>query len=132
MKVGTEEASTHFYTHASQDEASYDGNMSDAREDDIEVVPDEVDDTQVKSSKPVRAASATEKEVQKATNKNSGGQTLKSVDKNPNGQPSNKASSGMRNGPVCYDRSILTKGHRDKHPKDHILVHCVWQVMFSL
>ena len=45
MKVGTEEASTHFDAHASQDEASYDGDMSNAEEDDIEVVPDEVDDT---------------------------------------------------------------------------------------
>ena len=49
--------------HTSQDEASYDGDMSDAGEDDIEVVPDEVDGTQVKSSKPVGAPSATEKEV---------------------------------------------------------------------
>ena len=37
MKVGTE-ALTHFDAHASQDEASYDGDMSDAGEDDIKVV----------------------------------------------------------------------------------------------
>ena len=95
MKVGTEEASTHFDAHASQDEASYDGDMSDA-EDDIKVVPDEVDDTQVESSKPVEAASAADKEVRKATNKGGGSQTSKSSDKNPTGQPSNKASLGTR------------------------------------
>ena len=63
IKVGTEEASTHFNAHASQDEASYDCNVSDAEEDDIEVVPDEVDDTQVESSKPVGAVSKADNEV---------------------------------------------------------------------
>ena len=63
MKVGTEEASTCFNAHSSQDEASYDGDTSDAEEDDIQVVPDEVDDTQVKSSKPVGAVSTADKEV---------------------------------------------------------------------
>ena len=73
-----EEASTHFDAYASQDEASYDGDVSAAEEDDIEVVPDKVDDTQVKSSKPVGAISAADKEVLQATNKSGGGQTLKS------------------------------------------------------
>ena len=50
IKVGAEEASTHFNAHISQDEASYDGNISDADEEDIEVVPDKVDDTQIKAS----------------------------------------------------------------------------------
>ena len=40
LKVGAEEASTRFDAHTSQDQASYDGNISDADEDDIEVVPD--------------------------------------------------------------------------------------------
>ena len=40
MKVGIEEALTCFNAHASQDEASYDGDMSEAGEDDIKVVPD--------------------------------------------------------------------------------------------
>ena len=124
MKVGTEEASTHFDTHASKDEASYDGDVSDA-EDDIRVVPDEIDDTQVKSSKPVGATSATGKEVWKAANKSGGGQASKSAEKNQTGQPSNKASSGTRDRPVSYDRSILAKGCRDKYPK--ISVHCVQQ-----
>ena len=47
MKVGTEETLTRFDAHASQDEASYDGDVSDAEEDDIEMVPDKVDKTQV-------------------------------------------------------------------------------------
>ena len=34
IKVGAEEASTHFNAHASQDEASYNGDISDAEEDD--------------------------------------------------------------------------------------------------
>ena len=85
---------TRFDAHASQDEASYDGDMSDTEEDDIEVVPDKVDDTQVKSSKPGEAVSAADKEVPKASNKGGGSQTSKSVDKNPTHQHSNKASSG--------------------------------------
>ena len=56
IKVGTKEASTHFDAHASQDEASCDADVSDA-EDDIKVIPDEVDDTQVENSKPVGAIS---------------------------------------------------------------------------
>ena len=62
MKVSAEEASTCFDAHASQDEASYNGNMSDAEEDDIEVVPDEVDDTQVESSKLEGAVSVADEE----------------------------------------------------------------------
>ena len=101
--------------------------MSNAEEDDIKVVPDKVDDTQVESSKPVGAISSADKEVPKATNKGGGGQTLKSVDKNPTHQHNNKASSGTQDGPVSYDQSILTKGCKDKYLKDHISVHCVQQ-----
>ena len=86
MKVGIEEALTPFDTHAFQDEASYDGDVLDTEGDDMKVVPDEVDDAQVKSAKPVGAFSAAEKEIQKATNKSSGSQTLKSADKNPTQQ----------------------------------------------
>ena len=93
IKVGREEASTHFDAHASQDEASYDGNVSDAEEDDIKVIPNNVYDTQVESSKPVSDISAADREVQKATNKSSGSQPSKSMDKNPT-QHSNKALSG--------------------------------------
>ena len=37
--------------------------MSVAKEDDIKVIPERVDDTQVESSKPVGAISAADKEV---------------------------------------------------------------------
>ena len=43
---------------ASQDEASYDGNISDAEEDDIKVVPDEVDDIQISKPAPGRQGSS--------------------------------------------------------------------------
>ena len=125
MKVGTKEALTHFDAHASQDETRYDGGVSNAEEDDIKVVPDEVDDTLIESLKPGGAISTADKEVQKATNKSGGGQTSKSADKNLTCQPSNKASSGTRHSPVCYDQSILTEGCRDKYLKDYISVHCV-------
>ena len=41
-----EEATTRFDAHTSQDEASYNGNISEADEEDVQVVPDEVDDAQ--------------------------------------------------------------------------------------
>ena len=63
IKIGAEEASTHFDAHVSQDEASYNCDVSDADEEDIKVVPDEVDDTQMESSKPVEADTTTDKEV---------------------------------------------------------------------
>ena len=43
IKVGMEEATTCFDAHIPQDEASYDGNISEA---DVEVIPDEVDGAQ--------------------------------------------------------------------------------------
>ena len=125
IKVGAEEASTSFDTHTSQNEASYNGEVSDADEEDIEVVPDKVDDTQIKGSKPAEANTVTDKEVPKATNKEDGGQTLKSMDKKPVHKHSNMASSGSQDGPVCYDRDILTDGCKDQYPKDPISVQCI-------
>ena len=125
IKVGAEEASTRFDAHTSQDEASYDGDVSDADEEDIEVVPDEVDDTQIEGLEPVEADTVTDKEVPKATNKEDGNQTSKSTDKKPVQKQSNGASSGAQDGQVCYNRDILTDGHKDKYPKDHISVHCI-------
>ena len=83
IMVGSEEASTCFSAHAFQDEASYDGDISDAEEEDIEMVPDEVADTQIKGSKPAETVSVADKEVPKATDKEDGGQTSKSAGKNP-------------------------------------------------
>ena len=93
IKVGTEEASTPFDAHTSQDEASYDGDISDADEKDIEVVSDEVD-TQIKGSKPAEVDTVAHKEVPKATSKEDGGKTSKSMDKKPVQKCSNRASSG--------------------------------------
>ena len=125
IKVGTEEASTHSDAHTSQDEASYDGDVSDADEEDIELVPDEVDDTQIEGLKPAEADTVTGKEVPKATNKEDGSQTLKSMDEKPVHKCSNRASSGSQDDPVCYDRDILADGQKDKYSKDHISVHCI-------
>ena len=102
IKIGAEEASTHFDAHASQDEASYDGD------------PDEVDDTQIEGSKPVEANTVADKEVPEATNKEDGSQTLKSTEKKPAQQHNNKASSGTQDSLDSYDRDILTDGHKDK------------------
>ena len=100
IKVGTEEASIRFDAqHTSQDDASYDDDMSDADEEDIEVVPDKVDDSQIEGLKPAEADTVIDKEVPKATNKEDGGQTLKSTDKKP--------------------------VQKDKYPKDHISIHCI-------
>ena len=123
IKVGAEEASTCFKAHVSQDKASYDGDISDAEEEDIKVVPDEVDDTQIEGLKPVEANTITDKEVPEATNNEDGSQTSKSTDKKPAQQHSNRASSGTQDGLVCYSRDILTDGHKDKYPKDHISIH---------
>ena len=94
IKVGVEETSTHFNAHTSQDEASYNGGISDADEEDIEVVPDEVDDTQIEGLKPAEADTVADKEVPKAPNKEDGSQTSKSMDKKPVHKCSNMASSG--------------------------------------
>ena len=93
IKVGAEEASTHFEAHVSQDEASYGGDVSHKDEEDIKVVPDEVDNTQMEGSKPVKADTVADKEVLEATNKEDGGQTSKSMDKKPAQKHSNRASS---------------------------------------
>ena len=125
IKVGAEEASTWFNAHVSQDEVSYNGDISDADEEDIKVVPDEVDATQIEGLKPVEADTIADKEVTEATNKEDGSQTAKSTDKKPAQKHHNRVSSGTRDGPVCYNRDILTDGCKDKYPKDHISVHCV-------
>ena len=104
---------------------SYNGDVSDADKEDIEVVPDKVDDTQIKGLKPVEADIVADKEVPKGINKEDGSQTLKSTDKKPVQKHSNRASSGIQDDPVCYDRDILTDGHKDKYPKDHISIHCI-------
>ena len=45
ITVGAEEAATCFDAQTSQEEDSYDGDVSGVNEEDAEVVPDEEDDT---------------------------------------------------------------------------------------
>ena len=71
IKVETEEATTYFDAPASQDEASYDGNISKVDEEDIDIVPDKVDDAQIHN------------EGQEVTNKEDDSQTLKLTDEKP-------------------------------------------------
>ena len=125
IKVGTEEATTHFDAHTSQDEASYDGDISEVDKEDVDVVPDKVDDAQIEGLKPAGADTLPHNEGQQATNKGDDGKTSKPTDKKPVQKHSNRASSGSLDGPVCYDKNILARGQRDKYPKDHISVHCV-------
>ena len=53
IKVGTQEAATHFNAPTSQDKKSYDGDISEVDEEDAEVIPNEEDDAQMENSKPV-------------------------------------------------------------------------------
>ena len=50
IKVGTEEAATHFNAPTSQDKESYDSGISEVDEEDTEVIPDEDDDGRFKTS----------------------------------------------------------------------------------
>ena len=83
IKVRTEEATTHFNVPTSQDEGSCDGNISEVDKEDVEEVPDEVDDAQIEGSKPAGANTLAENEDQEATNKEADGQTSKPADKKP-------------------------------------------------
>ena len=94
MKVGTEEATTCFNVHTSQDEAHYNGDISKADEEDVEVVPDEVDNVQTEGLKLAGADTLPDYEGQEATNKEDDGRTSKHTDKKPVKKHSNRASSG--------------------------------------
>ena len=83
IKVGMKEATTHFDAHTSQDEASYDCDISKADEEDVKVVPDDVDDAQTEGSKLAGADTLPNNEGQEATNKKDDGKTLKHTDKKP-------------------------------------------------
>ena len=81
LKVRIEEATTCFNAHTSQDEASYDGNISEVDEEDVEVVPDEVDDAQTEGLKLASADTLPDNEGQEVTNKEDDGKTSKPTDK---------------------------------------------------
>ena len=124
IKVGMEEATTCFDAHTSLDEASYDGDISKADEEDVKMVPDEVVDAQTEGLNLAGAYTLPNNEGQEVTNKEDG-KTLKPTNKKPVQKCSNRASSGSQDGPVCYDKDILTRGRKDKYPNDHISVHCI-------
>ena len=83
IKVETKEAATCFDVPTSQDEKSYDGDVSEVDEEDAEVIPDEEDDTQVETSKPTRDNALQDNEGQEEINKKDDNQTAKSGDKKP-------------------------------------------------
>ena len=88
-----EEATKRFNAHTSQDEASYDGDISKADKEDVEVVPDKVDDAQTEGLKPAGADTLPENEGQEATNKEDDDRTSHHTDKKPVQKCSNGASS---------------------------------------
>ena len=83
IKVGTEEATSHFDASTSQDEESYDGDISEVDEEDAEVIPDEVDDAQMGDLKPTGADTLADSEGQEETNKDDDDQTVKPAEKKP-------------------------------------------------
>ena len=121
IKVGAEEASTHFNAHISQDEASYDGDVSDVDEEDIEVVPDKVDDTQIEGLKLIQL----ETKLQKLPTRRMVAKPWKSMDK--------KLALKQATGPHLELKMVwsaiigtsLLMVVRTSIPKDHISVHCV-------
>ena len=110
IKVWMEEATTCFDAHTSQGEASYDGDISKVDEEDVEVVPDGVDDAQIEGSKPAGGDTLPSNEGQEATNKEDDSETSKPTDGKPVQKCSNRALSGSRDCPVCYNKDILTRG----------------------
>ena len=67
----------------SQDEVSYDGDVSNIDEEDAEVIPNEEDDIQIKNLKPTGDDTLPDNESQEETNKEDGNQTAKPGDKKP-------------------------------------------------
>ena len=94
IKAGIEEATKCFDAHTSQDEASYDGDISKVDKEDVEAIPDEVDAEQTEGSKLAGANTFPDNEGQEVTNKGDDGKTSKSTDKKPVQKCSNRASSG--------------------------------------
>ena len=83
ITIGTKETATHFDATTSQDEESYDGDVSEVDEEDAEVVPDEEDNTQIKTLKSAGDNPLPDNEGQEGTNKEDGDKTAKPVDKKP-------------------------------------------------
>ena len=89
------------------------------------MVPDEEDDTQIKTSRSVEDNTLQDNEGQEETNKEDGDQTTKPGDKKPVQKHGNWASSGSQDGLVSHDKDVLAAGRKTKYPKDHISIHCI-------
>ena len=83
ITVGAEEAATCFDAPTSQDEESYDGDVSGVDEEDSEVAPDEEDNTQIETLRSAGDSTLQDNEGQKGTNKEKGNQTAKPGDMKP-------------------------------------------------
>ena len=79
ITIGAEEATTCFDAPTSQDEESYDGDVSRVDEEDA----DKEDDTQIETSKSAEDNMLLDNEGQEETNKGDGNQTAKPGDKKP-------------------------------------------------
>ena len=117
ITIGTEEAATCFDATTSQDEKSYDGDVSKVDEEDAQMILDEADDVQIEASKSAGDDTLPDNKGQEVANKENGEQTSKPGDKKPVQKCDNWSSSGSQDGPVSYNKT--------KYPRDHISVHYV-------
>ena len=92
--IGTEEVVTCFNATTSQDKESYGGDVSNEDKEDAQVIPDEADDVQIKTSKSATDNTLPDNEGQEVTNKGDGDQTAKSDGKKPAQRCDNRSSSG--------------------------------------
>ena len=102
ITVGVEDAATCFNAPTSQDEESYDGDVSGVDEEDAEVVPDEEDDTQIKTLRSAWDNILQDNEGQEETNKEDGNQTAKPDDRKPVWKHGTWPSSGSQDGQVKF------------------------------
>ena len=70
--IGTEETATCFNATTSQDEESYDGDVSEVDKEDAKVIPDEADDVPIETSKSAGNNTLPDNEGQDGTNKEGG------------------------------------------------------------
>ena len=83
ITIGTEEAATCFDATTSQDEESYDGDVSKIDKEDAQVNPDEANNVQIETLKSAGDDTLPDNEDQEVTNEGNGNQIAKSCDKKP-------------------------------------------------
>ena len=89
------------------------------------MVPDDEDNTQIKTLRSAEDNMLQDNEGHEETNKEDGDQTAKPGDKKQVQKHGNQASSGSQDGPVSHDKDVLTADQKTKYPKDHISIHCI-------